>query len=254
MASRLARIKAAIHPWLDPLLSVPARCRARLALDGLADGVYRVPFEVPYYAQFASPERIFDYIHHGYDGTQDSSWRAFGADDPADYAFWGPRVCALACLKMAVEAFNSAAQPSLWTLVQEGLALNGYMIRDKNGRWVDEGWYFHALSHLAARYGLDAAGRSYVSPWDICHSIRAGWLVAATVSPQLGERTPQKGAYGGHMVLVYGFEWAAGQVTCFTLHNPSGRFPELQAAARIPAARFQAAFAHRFIALRARVP
>ncbi len=122
MPRRVARLKAALHPWLDPVLSIPDQRRARRALTGLADGEYRAGVDVPYCAQFASPERIYDYIDHRYDGAQDPNWRIFGADDPADYAFWAPRVCALACLKMAVEAFSPTLKLSLWELVQEGLA------------------------------------------------------------------------------------------------------------------------------------
>jgi hypothetical protein len=247
---RRTRLKAAIHPWIDPLLSLPDEWRARRTLDQLPDGEYRAGVDVPYYAQFASPERIGDYIHHGYDGTQDPRWQTFGADNPADYAFWAPRVCALACLKMAIEAFYPQTQPSLWQLVQEGLAAKGYTVRDELGRWIDEGWTYHAQVYLANRYRLQAVGRSYISPLTVCWYIREGWLVSASVTPELGERQPTGQQYGGHLVLVYGFGWKKGCPTHYYLHNPSGRFPELQAHTRVPATRFAASFAHRLIALR----
>lgn len=250
MPGRLSRIKAALHPRLDPLLSWPDGWRARRALASIPDGDYHATVSVPYVAQFASPERIADYIHHGYDGTQDSRWAEFGADDPADYAFWAPRVCALAVLKMAVQAFFPERQPSLWELVQRGLAAQGYTVRAADGTWVDEGWYVHAQLKLARQFGLRAAPRGYVSPLSVCRHIHAGWLVAASVSPELGERDPDLRRYGGHLVLVYGFTWRAGRPVTYHLHNPSGRFPELQARAAIPAARFHACFAHRLIALR----
>jgi hypothetical protein len=228
---------------------MPDQRRARPALVGLADGEYRAGVDVPYCAQFASPERIYDYIHHQYDGAQDPNWHVFGTDDPADYAFWAPRVCALACLKMAIEAFSLTLTPSLWELVQAGLAVNGYTVRDAQGNWVDEGWYHHAQVHLAKCYGLRAVGRAYVSPLSVCASVRGGWLVAASITPEIGERQPQGRRYGGHLVLVYGFVWKGGRPAEYLLHNPSGRFPELQANARIPAPRFHASFAHRLIAL-----
>jgi hypothetical protein len=249
MPRRVARLKAALHPWLDPVLSLPDHRQARRGLARLADGEYRAGVDVPYCAQFASRERINDYIHHQYGGAQDPNWRVFGTDDPAAYAFWAPRVCALACLKMAIEAFSPMLKPSLWELVHEGLAVNGYTVRDAQGNLADEGWYHHAQVHLAKRYGLQAVGRSYVSPLSVCAYVRGGWLVAASVTPEIGERQPQGRRYGGHLVLVYGFVWKGGRPAEYLLHNPSGRFTELQANARIAAPRFQASLAHRLIAL-----
>jgi len=232
------------------MLCLPDRWRTYGKLRDLVDGEYQTGVDVPYYAQFASPELIDDYIHRHYDGTQDPQWRLFGANDPAEYAFWAPRVCALACLKMAVGAFYLGRQLSLWQLVKEGLEANGYTVRDPRGNWVDLGWHYPALVHLAARYGLQAVGRGYVSSSAVCQYIHEGWLVAATVTPELGERQPVGKRYGGHVVLVYGFAWKNGGPARYILHNPSGRFPELQAGASIPADHFKASFAHRLIALR----
>lgn len=249
-ARGLGRLKAALHPWIDPALSLPDHWRATRALAGLASGTYRSPAGVPYVAQFASPERIYDYIHRGYDGTHDPRWQTFGATEPGEYAFWAPRVCALACIKMAVEAFYPQRQPTLWQLVKEGLAADGYRLRDERGRWIDEGWTVHAQIYLAARYGLRTQDRAYVSPLTICRYIVDGWLVAAAVTPEIGEREPAGNSYGGHLVLVYGFDWEAARPARYVLHNPSGRFPELQAGAIVPAERFHASFVHRLLAFR----
>lgn len=250
----IARLKAWLHPRIDPLLSLPDRTVARLELAQLADGVYRAGVQVPYYAQFASPERTYDYIYKQFDGTRDPNWRTFGAPDRGDYAFWAPRACAIAVLKMAIEAFYPDKRPTFWQLVSEGLRLNGYTVRDARGNWIDEGWYVDAQMQLAARYGLLAEARGYISLERVCTYIRSGWLVAATVTPQLGERQTAVPQYGGHLVLVHGFEWQQRRPTHFWLHNPSGRYIELRANARIPAARFEAGFAHRLIAFRPRNP
>ncbi len=250
MRGRWAQLKVALHPLFDPALSWSAARRAQRALAGLPDGDYSANVTVPYYAQFATPTLVYDYIHRGYDGTQDPNWRAFGAGDPAEYTFWAPRACALAVLKMAIETFTSH-RPTLWQLVQEGLALGGYTVRDTAGRWVDAGWYVDAQVALAARYGVRAEPRAYVSPLDVCAHVHAGHLVAATVTPTLGERpnVPLRG-YGGHAVLVHGFAWRSGQPVHYVLHNPSGRHAELRANARILAPRFARAFAHRLMVLR----
>ncbi len=243
------RIKAELHRWLDPLLAWRSGRGARRILAGLADGEYVVPLDVPYVPQFASPSLINDYIHNGYAGKQDPNWADFGASDSADYAFWAPRVCALACLKMAIAAHEQDT-PTLWQLVQEGLALDGYRVRDEQGRWLDEGWYVAAQIKLAARYGLQMTGYSYASPLEICQRIHEGHLVAATVSPELGERQSLIRRYGGHLVLVLGFRWQAGRPTAYQVHNPSGRYAELQANAWISARRFRQSYAYRYAVLK----
>lgn len=245
-----ARLKSALHRWLDPALSWPDARRAGRVLAGLPDGEYTAGVKVPYYSQFPSPELVNDYIHHGYDGLQDPNWAVFGTNEPAEAAFWAPRVCALAVIKMAVEAFHPLVRPTLWQLVKEGLTVNGYTVRDVNGNWVDQGWYVAAQMHLAELFGLEPVGQGYASPLSVCRYIYEGWLVAASVTPEIGERQPLSQRYGGHVVLVYGFEWRDGRPVRYLLHNPSGRYPELRAGAWITADRFKASFAHRLIALR----
>jgi len=249
LTSPLRRLKTALHPRLDPLLSRRDGQRARRALAGLPDGDYSAPLSVPYRAQFASPDLIRAYIHAGFDGAQDPNWRVFGADDPAEYAFWAPRICALACLQMAIAAFSPHREPTLWQLVRHGLDLRGYTVRDASGRWIDEGWTYPCLVKLAARYGLAARGQGYAAPERICQQVRSGALVMASVTPELGEPQPGPGKYGGHFVLVTGFSWRGGAPAAFALHNPSGRTSALQAGAVIPAARFVSAYAYRLIAL-----
>lgn len=249
MASLSRRLKNALHPRLDPLLSKRDEWRVQRALSGLPDGTYTASVSVPYRAQFATPELIHAYIHDNFDGTQDPNWRVFGADDPAEYAFWAPRICPLACLQMAIAAFETSQEPTLWQLVKQGLDLRGYTVRDELGNWVDEGWAYPALVKLAAQYGLVARGFGYASLLRVCDEILHGALVMASVSPELGERDPQPGRYGGHFALVTGFEWRNGAPISFTLHNPSGRYAELQANAVIPTDRLRALFGHRLIAL-----
>lgn len=245
------RLKTNLHRWLDPVLAWRSAQAKRQKLATLPDGDYLLPFDIPYIPQFASPERINDYIHHGYDGTQDPNWSSFGAENPADYAFWSPRVCALACLKMSIMALNpTTPPPSLWQLVQEGLLHDGYKLHDAEGRFIDEGWYVAAQIALAKDYGLQMTGHSYASPLAICNAILQEQIVAATVSPEIGERKPKSNRYGGHLVLVIGFRWQNGQARAFCIHNPSGRYPELQAHAWIPTRRFIQSFAYRFATLK----
>jgi hypothetical protein len=238
-----------LHRLIDPLLSFPNRVKAARRLRDLPDGGYDIGRVVPYVAQFASPDLIHAYIHKQLHGLDDPNWETFGAADADSYTFWAHRACAIACVKMAVDTYSLAPPTTLWQLVEEGLGLGGYRTHDESGTFVDEGWFFSALVSLGSRHGLDVKGLAYASVLDLCAAIRDGWLVAAAVTPELGERGPLR-RYDGHFVLVYGFSWKAGRCTFLKLHNPSGRYVELQAGAVIPAQRFGQAFAHRYIAFR----
>jgi hypothetical protein len=243
------QLRRTLHRWIDPLGSLPNAIRAAQKLHDLPDGEYRVPVEVPYVSQFASPDLIQRYIHDHLHGRDDPNWQSFGAQDADTYTFWAHRACAIACVKMAVDSFASAPPRSMWELVEEGLALGGYHTYDDAGTFVDMGWFYAPLVELAGRYGLQVSGKSYASILDICIAIREGWLVAPGVTPELGENGPIR-LYDGHFVLVYGFVWQHRRCTHLLLHNPSGRRPELQANAKIPVERFRKAYAHRFIMYR----
>src|SRR4051794_548077 len=95
------RLRRNMHRLLDPILSMRNHFRAAQQLRSLPDGEYSVPVDVPYVAQFASPDLIYRYIHDGLHGKDDPNWQAFGAPDVDDYTFWAHRACAIACVKMA---------------------------------------------------------------------------------------------------------------------------------------------------------
>ncbi|HVO70666.1 MAG TPA: hypothetical protein VMT24_11505 [Aggregatilineaceae bacterium] len=238
-----------LHRLIDPVRSWPQYVRAAQTLANLPDGPYRAPVNVPYVAQFASPDLIYAYIHEHLHGRDDPNWLDFGIDDPDTYTFWAHRACAIACLKMAIDGFSTSTPLTMWELVDQGIALGGYRTHDETGTFIDEGWYYPALVKLAEAHGLEVRGMGYVSTLDVCTAIREGWLVAAAVTPDLGERGRLR-RYDGHFVVVYEFAWSGGRMRNVTLHNPSGRYPELRAGAIIPARRFARAFAHRFLALR----
>jgi hypothetical protein len=245
------RLRRALHRLVDPVCSLPNRWRAARRLRDVPDGEIDAGVSVPYVSQFASPDLIHAYIHQQLHGRDDPNWQAFGAPDPETYTFWAHRACAVACVKMAIDAFGTSAPRTMWELVSEGLSLGGYRTHDAAGQFVDEGWFHPALVQLARRHGLCVESMGYASLLDVCAAVRDGWLVAAAVTPELGEHGPLR-RYDGHFVLVYGFQWRAGRYTAFVLHNPSGRSRDLQANALISARRFGAAFAHRFIAFQKR--
>ncbi len=244
------RLRRLLHRLTDPAISQRDRLRSRIALDSLPDGEYSAGVTVPYVPQFATPALIPRYIHDGLHGRDDPNWPEFGAPDAETYTFWAQRACAIACVKMAVDAFHSAPPRTLYELVQECRALGGYRLQDEQGRAVDQGWFYAPLVALAERNGLEVRGGSYASHLSLCTLILNGWLVAAAVTPEIGE-TGRLRRYDGHFVLVYGFRRERRRLAAFVLHNPSGRAAPLQGAAVIPVGRFGRAFAHRFVAFRA---
>jgi hypothetical protein len=150
---------------------------------------------------------------------------------------------------MAAQAFESAPAQTLWEMIKAGIVLGGYRIHDEDGNPVDQGWFYAPLVTLGEQYGLEVGGLSYISELEICRRVCDGWLVAAAVTPEIGE-TGMAWRYDGHFVLVYGFIWKNHAPETFILHNPSGRTAALQAGARIPAHRFRRTFAHRCIMFR----
>ncbi len=249
--SRSMQLRRILHRLTDPARSLPAGWRAAATLHGLADGEYRaIPgSDVPYICQFASPALVNAYIHQGLHGRSDPNWKNYGAPDVDQYTFWAHRACAIACLKMAIDAFSSAPPSSMWALIEEGIALGGYQVYDEGGNFIDMGWFHEGIVKLGARHGLTVIGKAYTTLLEVCDLIRQGWLVAPAVSPQIGEMSRLRD-YDGHFVLAYGFRWQRSAFESLIFHNPSGRVNTLQADVVMPAHRARYLFAHRYMAFR----
>jgi len=216
------------------------------SLSSLAPGWYRFPKKLPYYAQFASPELIYAYIHEDFDGRYDPRWRDYGTEDIEEYVFWCMRACGIACLKMCLEALVTLPQfPTMIELIRRGVDLGGYIVHNEQGEFVDFGWYYQPLIKLGEEYGLRGYVCKTLTIDEMCSYLAAGYLVIASVSSEIGERDMGITKRGGHLVLVHGFEWSEQGSEALLVHNPSGRFYELQANAIIPFDRFSDAFAGR---------
>ena len=217
-------------------------------LSNLAPGWYSFPKELPYYSQFASPELIYSYIHEDFDGRDDPRWRDYGTEDIEEYIFWCSRACGVACIKMSLEAFTTPSQlPTMIELIRQGIARGGYIVHNEQGEFVDLGWFYQPLVKLGEDYGLRGQVCKTLTIDEICLYLANGSLVITSVSPEIGEREADMAITkrGGHLVFVHGFEWSQQGCKALLLHNPSGRFPELQANAVIPISRFSEAFAGR---------
>src|SRR5260370_40311145 len=158
------------------------------------------------------------------------------------------RACGVACLKMCLEALATLPQfPTMIELIRKGVDLGGYIVHNEQGEFIDFGWYYQPLVRLGEDYGLRGSVCKTLTIDEICSHLVAGSLVIASVSAEIGERdsdTPIT-KRGGHLVLVHGFEWSQQGCEALLLHNPSGRFLELQANAVVSFSRFSDAFAGR---------
>jgi len=210
----------------------------------------RLPFNVPYYAQIASPELATAIFIEGLDPMDDPRWAESGADTPREYAYWVQRACGVACLKMCVEALGGPRR-SLVAWARLGRAQGGYLVRRAaDGSEQEVGWVHSALVNMAREAGLTAEARP-ASLAAIAAEVRLGRLVIASVSYEAGDDRLPITHQGGHMMVVVGAEFDAGEPLAFFVHNPSGRRAELQAGARLTVERFAPAYSGRVIVISA---
>jgi hypothetical protein len=212
----------------------------------------RVPYEIPYVCQFASPELVHAFVYGERDIESDPRGAEYGAADAAEYAHWARRSCGVVCVKMAVEGIRGGAAQPVMAWVREGLAINGYLTElraDRPERPIEKGWKHASLAELAQRYGCSVEMMRDVTAADLAAQVRAGRVVIASVTSEMGEEGEITRS-SGHLVLVIGVGIdEAGRVMEVIVHNPSGRTAALQCKARIPAERFMRGFSGRGIAI-----
>lgn len=205
---------------------------------------------MPYVCQFASPALVRAFVDGGRSPETDPAWATYGAESPQEYAHWALRACGVVCVKMVAEALGGEASGSVMEWVRAGLAVDGYLAElrpDRPERPVEKGWKHGALAQLLSDAGYDAQPAAGMTLDDLVTHIRAGRLVIASVSSELGEGIPLT-RRSGHLVVVFGvIVGNDGQVSHVILHNPSGRSRALRQAARIPAGRFAQGFSGRGI-------
>ena len=209
----------------------------------------RLPYNVPYYAQIASPELAAAIFREGLDPADDPRWAESGAENPQEYAYWVERACGVACLKMGVEALGGPNR-TLIDWARLGLERGGYLIRRAaDGSLHEVGWVHRALAEMAVSAGLAAEARAATLS-EIGEFVRQGTLVIASVSYEAGDERLPITRQGGHLMVVVGVEYLNGQPKAFYVNNPSGRRAELQAGARLPIERFAPAYSGRVILMR----
>jgi hypothetical protein len=206
-------------------------------------------YPVPYYSQFASPDRIAEFLEENQPIASDPRWAEYGASSPEEYAHWSIRACGVVCVKMAVEALSSKPDGSIMEWVRRGLALDGFLIQQTEEGPKEIGWKHTALAALAEQNGLMGTLVSELTLPVIADHIAADRMVIASVTPEIGWQAPIT-RRSGHLVVIYGVELSdTGQIEALILHNPSGHTEALRAGAILSASRFEQAFSGRGIVI-----
>lgn len=207
-----------------------------------------VPYRVPYYAQIASPWLATAFFERGLNPALDPHWGESGGRSPEEYTYWTNRACGAACVKMAVEALGGE-RLALIEWARRGVYIGGYLSEKRaDGSHAERGWLHSALAELIRRAGFHAEARP-LPLGDFAPILAEGGMIIASVSHEIGTHQPIT-KRGGHLVLVFGAVVEKGEPTALLLHNPSGRTPNLQENAQIPAERFNAAYTGRGIVVK----
>lgn len=194
------------------------------------------PSGVPYYSQWESPELVPRFVDGTLDPAADPRWAASGARTAAEYGFWSPRVCGLACLRMILASRGRPVPPTM-ALVERALAWRAY---------IPDG---DRVIGLIYRPFADWVGAEFEIKAEVCTDLTVGTIAdaAAPATPVIAsvhysirwpDCTPP--TTGGHLVLVTGA--AAGLLR---LHNPSGLPGVSQRDVVLPATDFGRFFAGR---------
>ncbi|MEU5191367.1 C39 family peptidase [Streptomyces klenkii] len=172
---------------------------------------------VPYYSQWESPSLVPAFITGTREASTDPLWQKSGAADPQEYAFWAPRMCGVACLRMALDFWGLPVPPSV-SLVGELLEAGAYV---RSGDEVKGLIYQPFAEFVAARWGLYARAARELPAQDVRAEIARGRLVMVSVHKTVRTPDTTPPSRGGHLVLAVG----AGDDGVL-LHNPSG-LPDL---------------------------
>lgn len=200
-----------------------------------------IQHSVPYYSQWESAALVPEFISGTRSAADDPLWQKSGADSPQEYAFWAPRMCGVACLRMALDYFGHTVPPSV-PLVRE-LETAGAYVRD--GESVQGLIYRPFAEHVTDRWGITAIPARNLPVAEITRHVTAGRLIVISVHKTIRHpETSEPPSRGGHLVLAVGATDDA-----LLIHNPSGLPGTSQEHAPVPWERLERFYAGRGVVL-----
>jgi hypothetical protein len=133
---------------------------------------------VPYYSQWESAALVPEFITGARGAADDPLWQKSGADSRAEYQFWAPRMCGMACLRMALDFWGHPVPPSV-PLLREALDVGAYVRTDEST--VKGLIYAPFAEWVIRRWGLHAQVRPELTPDEIHAESARGNLLLLSV-------------------------------------------------------------------------
>lgn len=177
----------------------------------------------------------------------------FGAKDAEEFSFWAWRNCGIACVKMVLDVSEKAKNKSIMDLTNEGIELGGYILYE-NKKFVDKGWFHHALVALLKKHKVFARTKKWQTIESVAHDIISNKLVILSVLVPGRRHIEEDGSFslkpggktGGHLLLATGVRMLGKQVLGIFAHDPRG-LEKYQQDTFIPAHVFKRIFTNRTI-------
>jgi hypothetical protein len=191
---------------------------------------------VPYFSQWESADLVPQFIDGSLSSAADPRWAESGATTPADYGFWAPKACGLACLRMILSSHGLPVPPTM-RLVDLAVAWKAYIpVGDRVNGLI----YRPFAEWVRHDFGVVAEVVPDLTVERLTSVATPGTPVIASVHHWIRWPDRHPPETGGHLVLVTGA--ARGLVR---LHNPSGLPGVSQQDAVVETAAFARFFAGR---------
>lgn len=222
--------------------------RAQNKISKLKDGEYRLPYKIPYVAQYASAEMAERFVKDDEFLREDPRWRESGAENLDEYVFWAPKLCGMACFQMILLSLRRPTS-KLVELGKKAMAAGCYLPDPKNPKRLI-GLLHRPFLKFAENFGFSGRLVWYIGPRAIAKEILNKNFVIASVSHDIRHAGALPKDKIGHLVLVHGFEIKNGEISGFYIHNPSGFYSVSQENHFVPAEDFINCFSGRIIVLK----
>lgn len=134
----------------------------------------------------------------------------FGTDKLDEYSYWSWRACGVADVMTVLNSYD-LYKGSLYDLIKEIDAKNGYLHKDKWGR-KDIGWRYAALKNAMTDKGLSVDIVTRLSTAHLLKEIANSKLAIVSIKSRNNS--------GTHLVVVSKFVWEGEENTPIFIHDP----------------------------------
>ncbi len=165
-------------------------------------------------------------------------WRTFGFQTKEEYEFWRVRLCAIACLRIALNYFRVDLQTNLAKIAEWCRVHGGYDIE------ADRGWTHRSLAAYLESKGLKVSLGRFL-PWPmILYNLRRNGVLIISIKEGEGGN-PLAG--DGHLVVLVGASEERGKRRVHYLDPASPEGPLMNQASSMTWSEFLRLYRLRFI-------